>query len=86
MQTDKINGRNARELAAEIAKIVGGSVHFNSYGYVLTFDAADADQLELTAAHAMHYWHSVKNRAKSEAAHAVRRKINEVRMRTFAAV
>lgn len=77
MQTSKINGRNCRELAEELAKIVGKSVHFNAYGYVLTFDEDDAEELRQTAEDAGAYWFRIGKRAKGMAADAVRERISE---------
>jgi hypothetical protein len=77
-QKIKINGRNARQMAEEISKIVGKSVHFNLYGWVLSFEMQDAAELAMVAEDAAKYHKSVGKKGLSEGAELIRSKVKEL--------
>jgi hypothetical protein len=74
----KIDGRNCRQIADECAKIVGKSAHFNLYGYLLTFDACDAEELSAVLLDAHNHWMRMRKPSLAKAAEVVRAKVFEV--------
>lgn len=73
----KINGRNCREMAEEIARLVGKSARVNVYAWVMSFDMDDAVELQMVTEDAAKYWRSVGKRAKAVAADTIREKVSE---------
>lgn len=72
----KCNGRNVRQLADEIAKIVGKSCSFQ-YRYTLIFEEEDAVEVLKVAEDAVKYWKSIKKNAMASAAETLRSMVAE---------
>lgn len=73
----KFNGKNVRQLADEIAKIVGKSCTF-AYRYTLQFEIEDAAEIIKVAEDAATYWKSIKKPSMVVAAETIRSAIAEV--------
>jgi hypothetical protein len=74
----KIHGRNCRELAHEIAIMIGKSVHFSMYNYSLSFDECDGAEIVAIAADAAKHYARIGKKAKAIAAETVRSAVNDV--------